>query len=694
MCLILPPPPENKKLTHADYRPDIDGLRAIAVLLVILYHYFPERVNSGFIGVDIFFVISGYLICGNILKDIDNNNFSFLSFFYRRIRRIFPSLIVVSIVILIFGWITLFPDEFKSLGKHIIGSSLFISNIILYDEVGYFDVDSRFKPLLHLWSLGIEGQFYLILPLLLFLSIKKKLNVTTIIFIMCSLSLFENIKQYRLRPNLDFYLPFTRVWELLFGALLSALHRRTPSFITNNLNKYNYIFRNIIFENSINASTDYKINSQKKELELIFHLSSFFGFICIIIALIYAKSMYHWPGLLALLPVIGTVLIINGKQESFFNQQILSNKIFVNIGLISYPLYLWHCPLYSFIHIFYDDIRIKFSFFTIFILKVCLILLSFLLSYCTYKFIEKPIHFNKRYKKYSNILVLFLLMICLCGIIIFYNDGFPQRRWVSKRADQLDQLSLFYTELSNNCQDFKYIEHELLSRCSISKTNFAKTIAIVGDSHALSAYYGFEKLSNDNGFNSILLSWYVPSGEFRNPKLAKNFPVIFDFLLEHNDIVTIIIFLRFDLYLKSLTDLSRPYDIPFSNFKTSLQEFVDLMTSHGKNVYIANNNPDFMFTLHRYISRPLVNINPKLPIVLKNDIIKKHQRVDDFLSKINGAKILDVRNILCPNDKCLLFGDTGLPLYFDGDHLSKFGSEYLAKKIIDDNLIDLNELLE
>jgi peptidoglycan/LPS O-acetylase OafA/YrhL len=689
----LTTPPENKNLPYADYRPDIDGLRALAVLLVILYHYFPGRIKGGFIGVDIFFVISGYLICGNILKDIDNDNFSFLKFYYRRIRRIFPSLIVVLIFVLILSWFTLFPIELKSLGKHIIGSSLFISNIISYNEIGYFDFNSYLKPLLHLWSLGIEEQFYLILPFLLFLTARKRFNIAVMIFMICSLSLFENIRQYRLKPDLDFYLPFTRFWELLFGALLSALHRQIPSLNTNELNKFNINLKNNASKNYINALKNCLINYKNNNLRIFNDLNSFLGFIFIIIALIYARSTYHWPGILALLPVIGTVLIINGNSKAFINKKILSNNILVNIGLISYPLYLWHYPFISFIYIFYGDIRSRFSFYTILLLKTSLILLSFLLSYCTYKYIEKPIRSNKNSKKYVNILISFIFIICLSGILIFCNDGFMQRKFVSKQADKLNQLSIFYSEIINNCPNFNYIASESMSKCSVSKTNFAKTIAIIGDSHAHSAYYGFEKLSNKYGFNTILLSWYVPSGELINPKLAKNIPIIFEYLLQHDDIVTIIISLYGSNYLRSTTDFSRGV-IPYSDFKQSLQEFVNLMIINGKNVYISNDNPNFTGTLHSYISRPLVNMNPTPPIVLKKDIINRHSVYDGLLAEIKGAKVLDIKNIFCPTDKCILFSDTGLPLYFDGNHLSKIGSEYQAKQIIDSNLIDLSALVK
>jgi len=174
----------NTKNTPLAYRPDIDGLRAFAVLAVVVYHAFPATLKGGFIGVDVFFVISGYLISGIILNDLQQGTFSLWNFYSRRIRRIFPALIVVLAAVLIFGWFALFPDEYRALGKHVLGGAAFISNFLLWREAGYFDVVGKAKPLLHLWSLGIEEQFYIIFPLLLWCCAKKHFRIVTVVIIL------------------------------------------------------------------------------------------------------------------------------------------------------------------------------------------------------------------------------------------------------------------------------------------------------------------------------------------------------------------------------------------------------------------------------------------------------------------------------------------------------------------------------
>ena len=175
------------------YRPDIDGLRALAVILVVAYHAFPEWVPGGFIGVDIFFVISGFLISSILLEALYTNTFSFLDFYSRRILRLFPSLLLVLSCALLLGWFTLFADEFSLLGKHVYASATFFQNFNLLSEVGYFDEAGITKPLLHLWSLGIEEQFYLIWPFLLWLGYKLKFKLITLIVILGISSFALNI---------------------------------------------------------------------------------------------------------------------------------------------------------------------------------------------------------------------------------------------------------------------------------------------------------------------------------------------------------------------------------------------------------------------------------------------------------------------------------------------------------------------
>ena len=217
-------------LTHPNYRADIDGLRAIAVIAVVFYHAFPgsKVLTGGFIGVDIFFVISGYLISTIIIGNLERGSFSFIEFYSRRIRRIFPALLTILIASIVFGWFALLAYEYKQLGKQIAGGAGFISNFLFWQESGYFDNAVDTKPLLHLWSLGIEEQFYIIWPLILWLAFKKRVYVFTMLITIMAASFSLNINEVTSNGVAAFYSPQTRFWELLAGSILAylTLHKK------------------------------------------------------------------------------------------------------------------------------------------------------------------------------------------------------------------------------------------------------------------------------------------------------------------------------------------------------------------------------------------------------------------------------------------------------------------------------------
>lgn len=216
-----------------DYRADVDGLRAIAVLSVLLFHAFPSIVRGGFVGVDIFFVISGFLICGIIVKNLEVDSFSFFEFYKRRVTRIFPALAIVLAASLVFGWHALLAEEYKKLAKHVLGGSIFIDNFFLYKESGYWDVTTKAKPLMHLWSLGIEEQFYIAFPILLYFSFKSGTSIVRILSFAIASSFIVNIVQVRSNSVAAFYLPWARAWELLLGAV-ACIYVRTPPKIASN----------------------------------------------------------------------------------------------------------------------------------------------------------------------------------------------------------------------------------------------------------------------------------------------------------------------------------------------------------------------------------------------------------------------------------------------------------------------------
>ena len=372
------------------YRPDVDGLRAIAVLLVVNYHAFPEAIPGGFIGVDIFFVISGFLITGIIARELDLKRFSLVGFYVRRIRRIFPALIIVLCAALVLGWFWMLPAAYAQLGSDTFASAAFFANIALLLQSGYFDIESAKKPLLHLWSLGIEEQFYLFWPLLLLLAARLRLSIVVMAAILGAGSFLLNVALIGSDPVATFYLPFTRAFELLAGAVLA----RGWSGISQT-----------------GAAGD---------------LRAWTGVGLIAVAAAVLDPHRAFPGWWAILPVAGAALLLSAPG-AWFCRVVLASPPPVGIGLVSYPLYLWHWPLLVFFAI------IKFNPLTL-LERELILLASGLLAWATYRYVEKPIQFGAPSPRKVFALCAGMVLVGVAGSAIFWGRGLDFRLPAEMRA--------------------------------------------------------------------------------------------------------------------------------------------------------------------------------------------------------------------------------------------------------------------
>ncbi len=366
-------------LAHPKYRADIDGLRAVAVLSVLLFHAFPKLLPGGFIGVDIFFVISGFLISTIIFESLARREFSFVDFYARRIRRIFPALITVMLATFIAGWFILFPDEYKQLGKHMVGGALFVSNFVLWRESGYFDAAAESKPLLHLWSLAIEEQFYILFPLAIWLAWRARLNLLSLVALVGLLSFAFNLYHIRHDPIGTFYQPQFRFWELMAGSMLALLVldrsgwvKKIESFISLRVNR-------LMYRRAAQQDTEATLATVKSCL----------GMALIIAGLCLINKSMPFPGKWALLPVAGAVLLIWAGPHACLNRWVLSNRVAIWFGKISYPLYLWHWPLLVYLRILDDNSDPSY------LMRAGALVVSIVLAWLTYQYIEKPIRFGK-----------------------------------------------------------------------------------------------------------------------------------------------------------------------------------------------------------------------------------------------------------------------------------------------------------
>lgn len=466
------------------YRPDIDGLRALAVLSVVIFHYFPSALPGGFVGVDIFFVISGYLIGTIIYRDIKNNSFSFKEFYIRRALRIFPALISMLLFCFWFGSKSFYEEEMAALGKHIASGAGFVSNLVSWSESGYFDKDSAVKPLLHLWSLGVEEQFYLIIPILMILVARASSNLRKVATVTMLLSFAYCVWSMNYAPTANYYSPLSRFWELMSGVLLAI---------------YN-----------VNGREVAKINPQKN------NISSILGITILLFSMIFINETMNFPGYIASFPVIGSILIIAAGPRATLNRTVLSFSPLVFIGIISYPLYLWHWPLITFTRIMNGDIpSVQ--------ITVITLAIALLLSIATYYFIEKPLRYGWKSKRGTKAfaLTLVLTMIFVIGFYTYKTDGLPERVFVKENSSRESTFDGGDPKLAiRGCQEWTQKQKEDIPICIHDKRG-ASIYGLIGDSKSMALYPGIMRTTIDGKY------WtYAGGNKKRDGKQMATVPVL------------------------------------------------------------------------------------------------------------------------------------------------------------------------
>ena len=641
----------NKNLTHPKYRSDIDGLRAIAVLSVVIYHAFPNFLKGGFIGVDIFFVISGFLISTIIFENLNNSSFSFATFYSRRIRRIFPALITVLITAVIFGYYVLFSDEFKQLGRHIIGGATFSSNFTLLKESGYFDTASEFKPLLHLWSLGIEEQFYIIFPLVCYFLYKYNVRLLLFIIPLTIISYYLNIKGIKTDITKTFYYPHTRFWELLFGSLLAYFTINKCQFI----NSIGNFLDTIIFSNKENSNSNNN-NSKHRLLNLL----SILGFLLLVYGLIRINSALKFPGKWALVPVIGSVLIILSGKESIINKFILGNKILVWFGKISFPLYLWHWVLLAYARIIYGEIPPQSW-------RISLVIAAIILSYLTYKFIESPLRFGGNNKK--KVIFLCLMMIIIGGF------GYSIHNEKIKVNNNLPNVVSGYEPECKKQWGILGIEPETNpwnkgGLCKLGNRDADKKILVFGDSRAFDLTRQINEQFKKNYSIDIIVSPVCYMGAniiINNGEHCKNNINILKNYLKENSFIDIII--------------TSQQEFLFSNNSNFIHDKLMLIKDSKYNHFFIVENAVIPNSYNCQIS----NMRQKyFNIKCPNDNIQPINNFYNLSKEIKVDKLYFIYSMktLCKYEKlCKLLNTKRQLNFMDFAHLSYYGSEPVVNEI-------------
>ena len=453
------------QLAHPKYRPDIDGLRSIAVLSVVIYHAFPYKLPGGFIGVDIFFVISGFLVSSIIFGGLNDTTFTFKVFYARRIKRIFPALILLFVAVYSFGWFVLTADEYMQLGKHMAAGVGFVSNFVFLNEAGYFDISSNRKLLLHLWSLGVEEQFYIVWPLLLWLAWKLKINALLIIMLFSSISMYLNVKGIEEDIISTFYLPQMRFWEFLCGSVLAL----------SSIQKWKIISDIPIYVRVI-----------------LCNISSVLGFLLLCYGFFWINKDVSFHSLWAVAPVFGTVMILLAGPKAKLNRFVLSNRVAVWFGLISYPLYLWHWPLLSFAEVLSLESPSS-------SLRICLVALSIFFAWITYMAIEAPVRRGNYGRFTTHALVIFVIFLGIIGYSTYAKGGFEFRGIVKYYEN-------FYSPSARQSEKGLIRSYKNYSGNEISKSE-KPVVLILGDSYVTNWTVGLSSHIDNDRYDIVSISY-------------------------------------------------------------------------------------------------------------------------------------------------------------------------------------------
>ena len=608
-------------MSSLNYRYDIEGLRAIAVLAVLAYHVVPWIVPGGFVGVDIFFVISGYLITRNIWKDLQQGEFSFGTFYAKRIRRLFPALTVVllfcALVVILVG----LPGETHEFGWSAISATLYVSNHYFLSIDSYFDSSLAMNPLLHTWSLSVEEQFYIVFPALLVLLHRRTRTWT--FAILCGLLVGSFVFSELLIHSAEaaaFFIAPSRFWQFLIGALIAL----KPTMLL-----------------------------QRRWMELI----AWVGLILISLSIAYFSEETPFPGIYAVIPTLGSAcLIYAGQQQGLFIGGLLKNAVASFFGKISYSLYLWHWPLI----VFY---KLEFSPEPSSSERYLLIIASIVVSYISWRFIEQPfrVFSTRRYKRriYAGGVITSLVLLVM-GFWLIYTDGIKSRY----SSDQLafveyleyDADPLFRTDtcfLTSKVDGADAFDEE---NC-ITKNGERSNVLILGDSHAAQYYAAFKEVYPDIAFSQITASGCRPvkpyDGEKRCTDLMR---AAFEEYAPREQFDAIILAGRWE-----------------RNDLDALPKTIRYLNKVSDQIIVLGPVIEYRQALPRVLAKNGLD-EREIKETRRYSLIKDIDvRTHTLLSTLD-VEYYSILDIMCPNQKCWVQTPDGMPVQFDASHLTYLGA--------------------
>jgi peptidoglycan/LPS O-acetylase OafA/YrhL len=595
------------------------------------------------VGVDIFFVISGFLISSILYTEITEDRFSLTSFYGRRIRRIFPALAVCLLAVLAYGFVVLMPFELAQLGKHVFFGAGFLSNLALWSESGYFDVDASLKPLLHLWSLGIEEQFYIFWPVLLWMAFRMKAKMGLLLALLFLASFAINIALSNINILDDFYLPVSRFWELLAGAALAWWR-------------------------------------QVRLTRIVRSWISLAGLGALLISVALFTPDIRFPGWAALLPVAGAAAVILAGPDATANQLVLSNRVAVFVGLISYPLYLWHWPLLSYAHI------IRLGKAPTPLMATGLVAVSILLAWATYRFVEYPVRFGAHRRRRTQIIAASVAALGACGLVTWTKSGFPER------YPGLDMQKISKAKLDADFQPTKGME--VFDHDGTLVTHLGhgeRKVALSGDS--LLFHYGprVQQLADEGQLAANV--YFVTGGSCAPvPGVTQrdyfahcaNMPGILAELVRRENVQSVVLGASWTGYSDKSMQIKRGGSrLPLNTkegkdaFYANLEDYVRMLQGEGAKVYLVLGvpahgrfNPGAMVTRSLTSIRVAQDAGEAVPIIALRAVTAAVEAELRTVADRTGATLLDPFTDICGNgDTCSPFFGAGEPKFSDGMHL-------------------------
>ncbi|EJM36635.1 putative acyltransferase [Pseudomonas sp. GM33] len=635
------------------YRRDIDGLRAVAVIAVVLFHFGVPGFTGGFVGVDVFFVISGYLITSIIWSQRQAGQFSFVDFWARRARRILPALFAMIIAVLAIGWFLLAPKDYEELGRSVRYQVIFVSNILFMRQDGYFDVASDLKPLLHTWSLAVEEQFYIVFPLLLTLLSSRLKHWRLTLFGLLLLSFGLSVWAVHHHPEKAFFLLPMRAWELLAGAMLAVVPRH-----------------------------GWRLKP------MVAQFLSLLGMALILLAVFGYDKTTAFPGAAALLPTLGVVALIfaNGHRQTWVGQ-FLSSRLMVALGLISYSWYLWHWPVFVFSS--YASIGESGAFDI-----AGLILLSLVLGYLSWRFVETPLRDRRLLAGRRQILLAGacgILVLGLVGQALRWTDGLPWR--LSHQALQYAKGREWRPELMACLADDKTPDDKLF--CHYGAQNRPARALVWGDSHATALIPVFEDGAKAHGVSVVLASspGCVPVEGLEHDARCARFNHRIEQALIPQAVSDVVLVAHWSLYLygdgrgdlgHALKSADGHYDRTGAEQRLAdgLRARVGQLRAGGHRVWLVKEvplqafSPPYRLTRLAMLDRPVDDVGLALA---------EHHKRQAFISQLfaqlaqdPAVQVVDPAPRLCDASGLCRAERGGYSLYTDDNHLSEVGARWVA----------------